>query len=141
MIRSKYSSLLGMAIAVILFIGMDKWLYRQERLARQTPDFQLYVIWMVISGFAIFVILCVLSWVTLLKSQRSYPISILFLVVGIIVYTYPVLYLWLPLWIPWLPVPYISAYDSPFPYTGIFIAVLGFLHLFLPAEANNSPMD
>lgn len=132
MIRSKYSSLVGMVIAIILFIGIDKWLYWQERTARQNINFELYYLWVIVSGLAICALLCALSWLTLLKSQRSYPISIIFIAVGLIVYIYPILYLLIPQWIPWLSFPYISYYNTPFVYTGIFIAVLGFLHLFLP---------
>lgn len=124
-----------MVIALILFVAINQWLERQARIYLQSTDFQSYLIWMILSGLAIGALLCALSWLTLLRSRRSYPISLIFITVGSIVYAYPFLYLIIPHWFPWLSLPYISSYTTPFPYTGIFIGVIGFLHLFLP----NSP--
>jgi len=75
MIRSKYSSLIGMVIALILFIGIDKWLYWQGRTSRQNSHFELYYLWVIVSGLAICALLCAMSRLTMLKSQRSYPIN------------------------------------------------------------------
>jgi predicted membrane protein len=132
MMRSKYSSLIGMVVALILFLGLDRWQDRQGRLAQQNSEFQTYMIWIIVIGLVIGVLLYGLSWLTLFQSQRSSPISIIFIIVGVIVYIYPVLYLWAPAWISWLPLPYIYSYSTPFAYTGIFLAVLGFLHFSLP---------
>jgi len=132
MIRSKYSSLIGMVIAIILVFGLDLWLNKQERLARQNGEFQTYMIWIIVVGFVLGVILYALSWLALLRSQRSTPISIVFIIIGLVVYIYPVLYLWAPAWLSWLTLPYLYSYDTPFAYDGIYIAVLGFLHLSLP---------
>ncbi len=134
MIRSKYSSLLGMIISVILFLGLDRWLANQARIAQDSADYQSYAIWISLIGLAICALLYILSWLTLLRSQRSTAISIVFIAVGLLVYFYPVIYLWSPLWMPWLPLPYIYSYDTPIAYTGIFITALGILHLSLPKE-------
>jgi hypothetical protein len=128
MIRSKYSSLIGMTIELILFFGIDKWLDWQARIAQKSSDYPTYFIWIIVSGLVICVLLCGLSWLTLIKSQRSFPISIIFIAVGLLVYNYPILYLWSS----WLPLPYIFSYHTPLAYTGIFISVLGMMHLFLP---------
>jgi hypothetical protein len=142
MIRSKYSSLIGMVIGLFLFFGIDRWLDRQVRIAQKNAHFQPYMIWIIVSGLAICALFYALSWLTLFRSQRSVSISIIFIVVGLIVYTYPVLYLWTPQWIPWLNLPYISAYNTPLPYTGIFITALGILHLSLPfVSVTNAPSD
>lgn len=37
MIRSKYSALLGMIISFVLFLGLDRWLADQARIARDLP--------------------------------------------------------------------------------------------------------
>ena len=132
MMRSKYSSLMGTVIALALLFGLDKWLDRQARLARLNSDYQSYMIWIIMIGLAIGVVWFLLSWLTLLKSERSYLISIIFIFVGLIVYIYPVLYLWNPAWIAWLSLPYLYGFNAPVAYTGIFIAVLGLLHLSLP---------
>jgi uncharacterized membrane protein len=132
MIRSKYSSLAGMLISLFLFFGLDRWLADQAKIARDNTDFRSYVLWITLIGFAIAALLYVLSWLTLFRSQRSTPISIIFIVVGLVVYLYPVLYLWSPVWAPWLPLPYLFSYDTPVAYTGVFITVLGFLHLSQP---------
>jgi hypothetical protein len=132
MLRSKYSSLIGLVISLFLFFGTDKWLDRQARIAHLNSDFQTYMIWIIVIGLAICALLFALSWLTLFRSQRSVPISIIFIAVGLIVYIYPVLYQLVPLWIPWLPLPYIYYYNTPLAYTGIFITVLGILRLSLP---------
>ena len=132
MIRSRYSSLVGMLISLMLFLGLDRWLAEQARLARDSSNYQSYALWVTLIGLAIGALLYLLSWLTLSRSQRSTPISIVFIVVGLLVYFYPLLYLWSPVWMPWLNLPYIYAYDTPAAYTGIFITVLGVLHLSLP---------
>lgn len=128
MFRSRYSSLIGMIIALCMFFGIDRLLARQARIARQSSDFQQYMVWIIGIGLAIGVLLFVLSWLTLSRSQRSYQISFVFIVIGLLVYIYPILYLW----IGWLHLPYLYNYDTPISYTGIFISVLGVLHLSLP---------
>jgi uncharacterized membrane protein len=128
MIRSKYLSLVGMVISFLLFFGLDRWLANQAQLAQDNADFQPYMLWTILIGLAICAVLYILSWLTLYRSQRSSLISIIFIVVGLLVYAYPVLYQW----ITWLPIPYLYFYDTPFAYTGIFIVLLGILHLSLP---------
>ena len=130
MLNSKYSSLIGTAMALIIFIGIDRWLYQQGRLALETSNFETFYFWVLVTGLGIFAILCALSYLTLLKSQPSTPISIAMMIVGLIVYIYPIVYL-----SGALPLPYISYYSTPFAYTGIFFAVLGFLHFYLPKSA------
>jgi hypothetical protein len=88
--------------------------------------------WIIVIGLVTGAVLLGLSWLTLLKSERSYPISIIFIIIGLIFYIYPVIYLWVPAWIAWLPLPYLYSFSTPFAYTGIYIAVLGFLHFSLP---------
>jgi hypothetical protein len=132
MLRSKYAALIGMFIALILFFGLDRWLDQQAQLARRTSDFRTYMIWIIVVGLVLGILLYTLSWLTLLKSQRSTAISIIFMLIGLLVYLYPVLYLWAPSWISWPHLSYLYTYSTPVAYTGIFIAVLGFLHLSLP---------
>ncbi len=137
MIRSKYSSLIGMVITLILIFGLDQWQAKQVRLARQSSDFQTYYIWIIIIGFAAGAILYALSWLTLLRSQKSAPISTIFIIIGLVVYSYPILYVWAPVLFPGMPLPYIYSYSTPLAHTGIFIAVLGVLHLSLPKDDEN----
>ncbi len=132
MVRSKYSSLVGMLVAALLFYGLDRWLANQASIARDSSNYQSYALWVSLIGLAVCAILYILGWMTLSRSQRSTAISIVFIVAGLLIYFYPLIYLWSPVWFPWLSLRYLYAYDTPMAYTGIFITALGVLHLSLP---------
>ena len=127
MIRSRYSSLLAMALALLLAFGIDKWFYQQTLIYRQRLNATVYEMWIIAVGLALCIVWSCLGWITLMRSRRSVIVSIIFLVIGSLVYIYPLL----QLYFRWLPL-LVSSFISPFMNSGIYVAVLGILHLFLP---------
>jgi hypothetical protein len=126
--RTRLLPLLGLVIALALAYAINRMLYIQERNFRFTSNFKLYLIWLLVCGLLLIVIWLALGWITLSLSHRSALVSIVFLVVGLSVFSYP--FLWQSFtWIPNLMVYWI---DTPLSYTGSYIVVLGFLNLFLP---------
>jgi hypothetical protein len=115
-------------IALGLAYAINQWLTIQERNFRATSNYVQWVIWLLVCGLLLIVIWLALAWITLSLSHRSALVSIVFLVVGLLVFSYPLL--WQSFrWIPTLVNYWI---DTPLSYTGIFIVVVGFLNLLRP---------
>jgi hypothetical protein len=129
--RTKFIPLLGLLIVLALAYGLYQWLFVQWRVARGEGAFPRLFIAELASGMFLIVIWLALGWITLGRSQRSVLVSVIFLALGFLVYFYP----YLQQLIPWLPFIIIFNAYQPLSYTGIFISVLGVLHLLLPASS------
>ena len=126
--RTRLFPLLGLVIALALAYAINQWLYVQERNFRFTSNYKLYLVWLLVCGLLLIIVWLALGWITLSLSHRSALVSIIFLVVGLLVFSYPLL--WQSFrWIPTLVNYWI---DTPLSYTGIFIVVIGFLNLLRP---------
>lgn len=126
--RTRLLPLLGLVIALALAYAINRMLTIQERNFRFTSNFKLYLIWLLVCGLLLIVIWLGLAWITLSLSHRSALVSIVFLVVGLLVFSYP--FLWQSF--TWIPNVVVYWIDTPLSYTGSYIVVLGFLNLFLP---------
>jgi hypothetical protein len=131
--RSRFLPLLGVLIALVLTFALNQWLYDQARLVRITSGYARLYVLEIISGLFLIIVWLALAWITLVRSQRSALVSIIFLALGFFIYCYQ--YIWiLGIW-SWLPLLF-KSFDTPLSYTGIFIAVLGGLHFLLPASSS-----
>jgi hypothetical protein len=121
---------LGVLVVLALSYLLDKWLFTQTRLARinpattwtQDPIF----VWTLVSGLVLFAIWLGLSWIALTRSQRSLPISVIILIVGLVIYLYP----FLQMIIIWLPYIFTNV-RTPLSYSGLYIAILSILQLLI----------
>ncbi len=137
MVRSFITSTLSMLATLAIAYGIDRWIYYQQRIARQNGTMAQAYAWVIIGGLILLIIWLVLGWFTLLRSDRIPAISILYIVVGLLAF------LWFPLqlvsvfWITHLYLFPNFVYNLQF--SGLFIAVLGCLTLFIskgnPARA------
>ena len=128
--------LLGLLASLALAYGLDQWLYIQSRNARVTSNFAQLYIWDIVCGLLLIAIWSALAWVTLILSRRSVVVSLIFVALGISVYCYP--YFYMANWLPGIPfLPYLPL-QSTLSFTGLFIAVLGILHLLLPISGSEN---
>ncbi len=120
------------AALVMLFIAylLDRWLFTQSRLARagisQLTTSPLFV-WTIVSGIVLFVAWLAVSWLTLARTRRSVPISIIGMIVGFILFIYPYLQVYAAILLPML----FRATNTPLAYTGLYISVLSGLQLII----------
>jgi len=121
---------IGAFIVLAISYLLDKWLFSQTRLARSNPATNWYTdpifVWTLVSGLILFAIWLGLSWIVLTRSQRSLPISIIILIVGLVIYLYPFLQMIL-IWLPYL----FTNVRTPLSYSGLYIAVLSILQLLI----------
>jgi hypothetical protein len=130
-VRTRYLPIVSVLFSVVLAYGLDQLYFSQSRAARLTSDYAQLYIWEMAIGLFLIVIWLALGWITLVRSQQSVLVSVIFLALGFLIYCYPYLYI-MTAW-SWLP-PIFRAFHTPLSYTGIFIFVLGVLHLFLPTN-------
>jgi len=130
--RTKFIPLLGLVIALALAYAINQWLNIQERNVHLTFNSGQYHVWLLVCGLLLIAIWLALAWITLRLSRRSALVSVIFLVMGLLVFSCPLLFPWFT-WIPILTRYWI---DTPLSYTGIFIVVLGFLNLLLPINSS-----
>jgi len=123
--RTRFIPLLGLVIAIALAYAINQWLTLQERNFRVTSNYKLYSVWLLVSGLFIIIVWLALGWITLKLGHRSVLVSIIFLVAGLLVFSYPIL--WQSF--RWIPTLVIYWTDTPLAYTGIFIVVIGTLNL------------
>jgi hypothetical protein len=124
-----YVSLIGMLVTLLAAYGLDRWLFRSMRLAMKTSNFVYLSVWTLGSGLALLAVWVVLGWLTLARSRRSLLVSLIFLIIGSLIYSYYYLQMFF-VWLPYL----FTEVRTPLSYSGLFIAFLGLLHLFLPIE-------
>ncbi len=121
---------IGVLSTLILSYFLDRWLFAQTRLARITPAATWYqdpiFVWTVVSGLVLFATWLGLSWIVLTRSQRSLPISITILIVGVIIYFYPFLQM-IFIWLPYI----FTNVRTPLSYSGLYIAILSILQLLI----------
>ncbi len=121
---------IGVLITLGLSYILDRWLFTQTRLARSNPAPTWYqdpiFVWTLVSGLVLFTAWLGLSWITLTKSQRSLPISITILIVGLIIYLYPFLQM-IFVWLPYI----FTNVRTPLSYSGLYIAILSILQLLI----------
>ncbi len=121
---------IGILVVLVIAFQLDKWLFTQTRLARSNPAQTWYqdpiFVWTMVSGLILFIVWLGLGWIALAKSQRSLPISIIILIVGLIIYLYP----FLQMIFIWLPMLFLS-FRTPLAYSGLYIAVLSILQLLI----------
>lgn len=127
MVRSGIFQLLAGIIALALANGMDRWLQFQYRIARNNADFTTSLSWQLASGLFLLVLWFALAWIMLSRAWRSMLVSIILLILGLAAFVVPFAYLLIP--IPPPPSFLVDLPPSAFAYTGIFVAVLGLLHL------------
>jgi hypothetical protein len=124
-----YVSLVGMLITLLAAYALDRWLFRTMQLATKTSNYVYLYVWTLGSGLVLLAVWLGLGWITLARSRRSLLVSIQFLIVGSLIYYYPLLQ------ISFVLLPYLfTGVRTPLSYSGLFIAFLGLLHLFLPIE-------
>jgi len=131
--RTRFIPLLGLLIVLALAYGLDQLYFGQLRAAGLTSDYARLYIWEMVIGLFLIVIWLTLGWITLVRSRRSVLVSVIFLALGFLIYCYPYLYIMTPWW--WLP-PIFRAFHTPLSYTGIFVSVLGALHLYLTIDSS-----
>ena len=121
---------IGVLSILILSYFLDRWLFTQTRLARITPATTWIrdplFLWTVVSGLVLFATWLGLSWIVLTRSQRSLPISITILIVGVIIYFYPFLQM-IFIWLPYI----FTNVRTPLSYSGLYIAILSILQLLI----------
>jgi hypothetical protein len=124
------TSTLSMLATLAIAYGIDQWIYYQQRIARRDMSFPQAYLWAIIGGVVLLVVWIALGWFVLAKSRRIRSVSIIFIVTGILAF------LWFPLeevsvfWITHLFLFPNFVYNLQF--SGLFIAVLGCLTLFIP---------
>lgn len=79
----------GVVVTLALAYLLDSWLFKQTRLARSEGTQNPLHLWTAVSGLVLFTAWLVLSWITLTRCQRSTPISVIVLIVGLFLYAYP----------------------------------------------------
>ncbi len=119
------------ASLVTLFIAylLDRWLFTQTRLARSgisQPTINPLFVWTIVSGLVLFAAWLVVSWITLARTRRSVPVSILGMIVGLLLFIYP----YLQMYAVWLPMLFFAT-NTPLAYTGLYISVLSGLQLII----------
>jgi hypothetical protein len=119
-----------MLITLTIAYGIDYWLFLQKRVSLQNGNIAQAFIWEILGGLALSAIWLALSWVIIVKNRRNVAISVIFIIVGLLSF------IWYPLEII---SPYIANHLFIFrisvinlQYSGLFIAVLGFLALLIP---------
>jgi hypothetical protein len=121
---------LGVLVVLALSYLLDKWLFTQTRLAHSNPASTWYqdpiFVWTFVSGIILFAAWLGLGWIVLARSQRSLPISIIILIVGLIIYLYP----FLQMIFTWLPYIFTNV-RTPLSYSGLYIAILSILQLLI----------
>lgn len=126
---------IGVLSILILSYFLDRWLFTQTRLARITPAATWYqdpiFMWTAVSGLVLFAAWLGLSWIVLTRSQRSVPISITILILGVIIYFYPFLQM-IFIWLPYI----FTNVRTPLSYSGLYIAIMSILQLLI----NNHPI-
>ena len=132
MTLSSITPTLSMLITLGIAYGIDQWLHLQERYARQNSNFAQWFKWVILGGLVMCAVWLALSWIVLVKNRRSPAVSILFIVIGFLSF------IWLPLQIisPYVAI-HLYLFRFPvnnFQYSGLFIALLGFLALLLPKQ-------
>jgi hypothetical protein len=127
----RYVSVIGMLVTLLAAYGLDRWLFRTIQLAMTSGNYVYLYVWTLGSGLALLAIWLDLGWITLARSRRSLLVSILYLIIGSLIYYY----LYLQMFFVWLPYLFTEV-RTPFSYSGLFIAFLGLLHLFLPPETS-----
>ena len=134
MFASFLTSLLSVVITLALAFGVDKWLFIQERVARQNANMTPVLIWTIFGGLVLSVIWVAFSWIILVKSRRNRPVSVILIVIGLVTFIWYQLQYLFPGW----PEQLFLLQPRPInlQYTGIFITALGFLNILLPN--NNS---
>ncbi len=120
----------GVLVSLALAYLLDRWLFTQSRLARSNPAITWYqdpiFVWTLVSGLFLFAIWLGLGWIALTKSQRSLPIAITVLIVGLLIYLYP----FLQMGFTWLPMLFFTV-RTPLSYSGLYIAILSILQLLI----------
>jgi hypothetical protein len=124
------TSLLGMVITLALAFGFDKWLFIQERYARQNGNLASVLIWTIFEGLLLGVVWVAFSWVILVKSRRNRPVSTVLVVIGLMTFSWYQLQYLFPDW----PKQLFLLQPRPInlQYTGIFMTTLGLLNILLP---------
>ncbi len=118
----------GVLVTLVLAYLLDRWLITQTRLARSNPattwSQDPIFVWTLVSGLVLFALWLGLSWIVLTRSQRSLPVSIILLIVGLIVYLYPFVQM-IFIWLPYI----FTNVRTPLSYSGLYIAILSILQL------------
>ncbi len=121
---------IGALIVLVIAFLLDKWLFSQTRLAHSNPASTWYqdpiFVWTFVSGIILFALWIGLGWIVLARSQRSLPVSIIFLIVGLIIYLFPFLQM-IFIWLPYL----FTNVRTPLSYSGLYIAILSILQLLI----------
>ncbi len=121
---------IGALVTLVLAYLLDKWLFIQMRSQRSNPSSTWIqdplFLWTVVSGLVLFAAWLGLSWIALTRSQRSLPISIIILIVGLLIYIYP----FLQMIFTWLPMLFFTV-RTPLSYSGLYIAILSILQLLI----------
>ena len=121
---------IGVLAILIIAYFLDKWLFTQTRLARSNPattwSQDPIFVWTLVSGLVLFAVWLGLSWIALTRSQRSLPVSIIFLFVGLIIYLYPFLQM-IFIWLPYI----FTNVRTPLSYSGLYFAILSILQLLI----------
>lgn len=130
MFISLLASILSVVITLALAFGVDKWLFIQERVARQNANMTPVLIWTIFGGLVLIVIWMALSWIILVKSRRNRPVSVILISIGLVTFIlYQLQYLF-----PGWPEQLFLSQPRPInlQYTGIFVTALGILNILLP---------
>ncbi len=139
MVRSFITTILGMLGTLAISYGIDQWLTYQQRITRQDMNFHLAYTWVILGGLLLMIVWSALGWLALVKSQRILAVSIIYIVIGILAF------IWFPLelvsvfWITHLYLFPNLVYNLQ--YSGLFIAALGILTLFIPKTTRFTPQQ
>ena len=134
MVLSTITSTLSMLATLAIAYGIDRWIYGQLRLARQTGNNVRYETWIIVGGLVLLLVWLLFSWLILTKARRIPVVSIIYIVVGLLAF------LWFPLqlvsvfWIVHLFLFPFQVYNLQ--YTGLFITALGVVTLLFPKGAH-----
>jgi uncharacterized membrane protein len=86
MFISLLTSILSVVITLALAFGIDKWLFIQERAARQNANMTQVLIWTIFGDLVLGAIWVAISWIILVKSRRNRPVSVILIVIGIVTF-------------------------------------------------------
>ncbi len=123
--------LAGMIIVLLLAFGLDQViLFLREENAR-TFTLAYALLWVyVLANLVLAVCVLVLFWLAAVRGERSKPVAVIFLIIGLLMLLAPVLY-FTPAFAS-LNLTYYLSPDKLLYQAGGFVAVIGLLSLILP---------
>ncbi len=131
-------SLVSMIITLVFAYVLDYWHFLLVKDLSQTGITGRFMPGEILAGILLCAVWLALGWLILIRSYRSTATSIIYILIGLLAFA------WSPLQVAGPVVysnlsPYIFLFPAQpinFQYSGLFIAILGGLGLFLPNKYN-----